>query len=398
MVTGRPGVPDAFWYLAPDMPERIRVLYLIPSMVQGGAQRHVVELMRNVDPARFETALCVVRPASHLASHLPEGEPRFLLDRPLFSPGAVAALADVLRRYKPHVLHAHLNDGNLLGRLAVKRANVPAVVTSVHLDEMGWGYRQIERVLWRRSDRIVGVSRGVGNYLTGRLGIPADRVQVIVNGVDPSLFVPGTTEQRAQARERFDVPPGGVSALMPARISWQKNQDLVVEALGRLKDAGELASDFRLLLAGGTSSRKLSRKLDRLITQYGLEAQVKLLGVVKDMQALYWATSFVLIPSRTEGSSLAAFESMSAGLPVLISDRGNSDGAIVDGENGWQVPANDLPALERALSRIIAGQPASRDVLGVAGRKRVEEKFTSKRVARDFEDLYVSVLPAAAAS
>jgi glycosyltransferase involved in cell wall biosynthesis len=373
------------------MPPRIRVLYLIPSLVQGGAQRHVVELARNLDPERFESALCVVRPGMHYKRELPPGEPRFSLDRPLFSPGAVTGVAGVLRSYKPDVLHAHLNDGNLLGRLATRLAPVPTV-TSVHLDEMGAFYRFVERRLWRRSDRIVGVSRGVGDYLTGKLGIPASRVQVVVNGVDPNLFVPGTDAQRAEARARFGVPADAVAALMPARISWQKNQDLVVETLGRMKQAGALAPNLRLLLAGGTSSKKLSQKVEGLIAKYALADQVKLLGLVSDMQSLYWASSFVAIPSRTEGSSLAAFEAMSAGLPVLISDRGNSDGAIVDGQHGWQVPANDGPALQAALTRIIAEPPESRAALGAAGRRRVEESFTVKRVAQDFEALYEAVI------
>jgi glycosyltransferase involved in cell wall biosynthesis len=372
---------------------RTRVLYVIPSLAQGGAERHVVELARNLDAERFEVAICVVRPGIHYARELPAGEPRFALGRRLFSPLAFRGVVEVIRRFEPHVLHAHLNDGNLLARLATRFAKVPALVTSVHLDEMGWFYRLAERALWRRSDRIVGVSRGVGDFLVRTLGLPASRVQVIVNGVDPTLFVPGTDAQKAAAREQFGVPAGAVAALMPARISWQKNQDLVVEALGRLKVAGKLPAGFQLLLAGRTSSQKLSRKLDRLIARYDLGAHVRLLGVVKEMQALYWASNLVLMPSRTEGSSLAAFESMSAGLPILISDRGNTDGAVLHDENGWEVPANDLPALERALERALTDAPGTHARLGVAGRRRVEEKFTARRVARDFEALYHSLTP-----
>jgi glycosyltransferase involved in cell wall biosynthesis len=371
---------------------RIRILYLSPSLAQGGAERHVVELARNLDPARFEVALCVVRPGVHYTRELPEGEPRFLLRRRLFSPGAFAGVVKALRHFQPHVFHAHLNDGNFLARVATGFAKVPAVVTSVHLDEMGWGYRVAERLLWRRSHRIVGVSRGVGDFLTGKLGIPASRVKVIVNGVDPTLFVPGDARQRAAARAAFGVPAGALAALMPARISWQKNQDLVVEAMGRLKARGALPDSFQLLLAGRTSSRRVARRIDHLVAAYGLRDSVRHLGLVTDMQSLYWASDVVLMPSRTEGSSLAAFEAMSAGLPVLASDRGNSDGAVIDGVHGWEVPANDLGALERAIERLIALSPEAIRALGVAGRERVESQFTAKRVARDFEALYESLV------
>ena len=91
-----------------------------------------------------------------------------------------------------------------------------------------------------------------------------------------------------------------------------------------------------------------------MVAAHGLRDNVRQLGVVTDMQSLYWASNLVLMPSQTEGSSLAAFEAMSAGLPVLASNSGNSDGAVVDGVHGWEVPANNLGALERAIERLFA--------------------------------------------
>jgi glycosyltransferase involved in cell wall biosynthesis len=374
------------------MSRRLRVLYVCPSMIQGGAERHVVELVRNLDPARFETAVCIVRSDVHYRKELPAGEPRFVLGRRMFSPGSLAGLVKTLRAYQPDVVHAHLNDCNLLARLATLFVKVPAVVTSVHYDDMPAVYRLIERLLWRRSDRVVGVSRGAGIFLTRRLGIPAARVQVIVNGVDPAQFVPGDAAAQAEARRRFDLPADALVALMPARICRQKNQALVVEAMARLKDAGKLPARFRLVLAGRTSSKAIQRKIDRLVRTHGLAENVRQLGPVKEMQALYWATDVVLMPSYSEGSSLAAFEAMSVGLPLLASDRGNSDGAVVDGVHGWVVPADDLDALVRTLDRILVETPEALRRLGAAGRERVERDFTVQRVARDFEALYASLV------
>jgi glycosyltransferase involved in cell wall biosynthesis len=370
---------------------RLRILYLCPSLIQGGAERHVVELVRNLDPARFEAAVCIVRSDAHYRQELPVGEPRFVLGRRMFSPWALAGIVKTLRAYQPDVLHAHLNDCNLLARVATWFAKVPAVVTSVHYDDMSRVYRLVERLLWRRSDRVVGVSRGAGIFLTERLGIPVARVQVIVNGVDPALFVPGDAAAQAAARRQLDLPADALVALMPARISRQKNQALVVEAMARLQAAGRLPARFRLVLAGRTSSQAIQRKINRLVRKHGLAENVRQLGPVKDMRSLYWATDVVLMPSQSEGSSLAAFEAMSAGLPLLASDRGNSDGAVVDGVHGWVVPADDLDALVRALDHLLAQPPETLRRIGAAGRARVQRDFTAQRVARDFAALYESL-------
>jgi glycosyltransferase involved in cell wall biosynthesis len=375
------------------MAARTRVLYLTPSLSQGGAERHVVELARNLDPERFEAALCVVRPGVHYRGELPAGEPRYLLGRRLFTPGALAGVVAAINDFRPDVLHAHLNDGNLLGRAAAALAKVPAVITSVHLDDMGAGYRLLERLLWRRSARVVAVSRGVKEFLVGTVGLPEARVRVVVNGVDPARFVPaGDDARRLAARARFDVAPDRLVGLMPARISRQKNQERVVEALARLKGEGRLPPSVLVLLAGRSSSEALARKIDGLVARAGLSEQVRRLGLVSEMQELYWTSDVMLMPSLTEGSSLAAFEAMAAGLPVLISQRGNTDGAIVDGQHGWQIADSDTASIAAALAAIVETPSGERERLGRQGRARVEEHYTVARVARDMEALYQSAL------
>jgi glycosyltransferase involved in cell wall biosynthesis len=377
---------------------KIRLMYLNPSLTQGGAERHVVDVVANLDDARFDVAMCVVRPGVHYQKDLPAGEPRFLLNRFFFSPLAFLGVVAAIRKFKPDVLHSHLNDGNLMARLAVRFAAVPVVVTSVHLDDLNWMYRLLERRLWPATSRIVAVSRGVRDFLVDRVRVPSERVQIVVNGVDPARFVPGSDEQRLAARRQFNIPETAQAALMPARISVQKNQDLVIETLGALKKSGALPGNFLLLLAGRTSSGRFMRKVQRLIARHGLHDQVRLLGTVKEMQALYWASDLVFMPSKSEGSSIAAFEAMSAGLPVLISDRGNTDGVIIEGQTGWQVPANDLPALASAVRQILQMPPAERRRLGAAGRRRIEERYTLKRVAHDLQTLYESLLASATAA
>jgi glycosyltransferase involved in cell wall biosynthesis len=371
-----------------------RVLYVISTFAQGGAQRHLLDLIRRLDPTRFETAICVMNDVNHFAAGFPAGEPRYRLRSPVFwAPPAVLRLGRAIRDFRPDVLHSHMNDANLWARLVLPWAPARAVVTSVHLDDMSRLHRFWERRLYRRSDRIVAVSAGVRRMLVDEMGLPSSKVTVIVNGVDLSKFLPVDAEKRRAARAARGLAPDAFVALMPARITPQKNQDLVVELLATMKARGTLPPSFRLLLAGGISSRAMSQRIDRTIADNDLGAHVQRLGVVADMQTLYWASDLMMMPSRSEGSSLAAFEAMAAGLPVLISDTGNTDGAVVPGEHGWQVKANDRVDLERALLDVLATTPAERDRRGLAARRRVEAGFTTERVARDFTQLYEELAP-----
>jgi glycosyltransferase involved in cell wall biosynthesis len=225
------------------------------------------------------------------------------------------------------------------------------------------------------------------------LRVPASKVVVIANGVDADRFPVVTADARRAARRAHALADDAFVALMPARIAEQKNQDLVLEALGTLKARNKLPLSFRLLLAGGISSRSLSRKVDHLIARHGLGAQVSRLGPVKDMPTLLAATDVVLMPSRTEASPIAALEGLAAGIPVLISDTSNTDDVVIPGQHGWQVTANDRADLERTLETVLATSATERTGFGRAGRAHVLARFTNRRVADDFTTLYRAILP-----
>jgi glycosyltransferase involved in cell wall biosynthesis len=374
-----------------------RILFLISSFAQGGAQRHLLELIRLLDPAAFEIAICTLNDVNHFGGDLPAGQPAYCLRSPVFwSPLAFARLAGAIRSFRPDILHCYLNDGNLWGRLASRLSRPGAVLTSVHLDEMSPLYQFWERRLNRWSDRIVAHSRSIERLLVGDLAVPAEKVSVIANGVDVDRFAPVTDASRRAARDARGLGADAFVALMPARVAWQKNQDLVLEAMGALKARGALPAGFRLLLAGGISSQVLSRKVDGLIASHGLAQNVQRLGPVKDMPAVLHAADVVLLPSRTEASPIAALEGLSTAVPVVISDTSNTDGVVVPGEHGWQVVANDRPDLERALEQVLATSAVERARLGQAGRAHVAARFTNRRVAQDFTRVYDEIAPARA--
>ena len=298
---------------------RTRVLFLISSLAQGGAERHLVDLAGSLDPERWDPEICVRTPIIHYQSELPDGQPRYSLASRLWcSPAALARMVSVIREFRPHILHTYMNDANLWGRLAAcaARAPKPRVITSVHVDDMPLHYRWLERRLARRTDQIVAHSRSMEELLVQRLGVPADRVTVIPNGVDEQAFQPPTPQERSTARQSHGFASDQLVALMPARIAPQKNQDLVVAALGRLRAAGALPPSFRLLLAGRVSSPGYDRQVRAAVDRAGLQAQVVFLGPVAELRPLYAAVDVVLMPSRTEASPIAALEALACGVPV----------------------------------------------------------------------------------
>ncbi len=308
-------------------------------------------------------------------------------------PPAFARLVGAIQSFRPHILHAYMNDANLWARLAARAAGQrrPRVITSVHLDDMSASYRWFERRLAGWSDRIVAHSRSIERFLVEGLGVPAAKVTVIANGVDENQFRPASAGERREARRARAVADDQLVALMAARIAPQKNQDLVIEALAKLKAAGELPASFRLLLAGRVSSAAYDRQVRAAIARHQLSQQVEFLGAVTNMRELYAAADVVLMPSRTEASPIAALEALACNLPVLISAASNTDQVLVPGQHGWQIDPATTDTIAASLRDILATTPEIRRDLGTAARAHVLRGFTRNRVIRDFQDLYVQL-------
>jgi glycosyltransferase involved in cell wall biosynthesis len=373
---------------------RPKIFYLISSLTQGGAERHLLDLARRLDPDRFAGAICVLSDQAHFRGEVPDGQPRYRLkSRVWAAPPAFWRLVAALRDARPAIVHTYMNDANLWGRLAATFVSPrPRVITSVHLDDMGPGYRWLERRLAGRSDRIVAHSRSIEHLLVDDLGLARERVVVIANGIDPDRFGAPTADARAAGRAAHGIAGDDFVALMAARIAQQKNQDLVIEALAQLKAAGALPARFRLLLAGRVSSRAYDRRVRAALARAQLGDQVRFLGPVRDMPSLYASADVVLMPSQSEASPIAALEALASHVPVLISAASNTDQVLIAGQHGWQIDDVTPATIAAAVAEIVKTTPVDRARMGAAARAHVLARFTTARVADDFMRLYDVVL------
>jgi glycosyltransferase involved in cell wall biosynthesis len=269
-----------------------------------------------------------------------------------------AALARLWRFARDFdVVHTHLWAGDAYGRPAAALAGVPVRVSTEHnidRDEPPWKHR------WKARSaslvhRIVAVSRPVAAHWR-RMGIPAEKLVVVENGVD---------------RARFASPWSGQGGrvLAVGRLVPQKGFDVLIAAMRHLPGLG-------LDVAGAGPWRAT------------LEASappgVRFLGAVDDLPTRMAAAAAVVVPSRWEGFGLVAAEGMAAGVPVVASA---VDGLVdVVGEAGVLVPPGDPRALAAALGALVA-DPARCAALSAAGRRRAE-RFDLDRMVRRYESLY----------
>jgi glycosyltransferase involved in cell wall biosynthesis len=301
-------------------------------------------------------------------------------------------LQEILREEKPSILHSYRDKANFLARLALPRAPVPVVLTSVRNRAINLLYLLTERYLSRRSDRVLVNSQAVRYELRRWARVPDSKIQIIHNFIDLERFHPPSAEERAAARARFNLASDELALLLPGRVSLQKNHMRLVRALAWLRRRGRLPGKVRVLLAGRERDPFYAAWTWRLAALLGVEQNLVRLGVVTDMPTLYHAADVLLLPSLWEGLPNAVLEAHASALPALVSHAANVDRIVLPGESGLEVPTLGIRSLAEALSLLIESPAEQLRRMGERGRAHVAASFGPQRVLAETVALYDALL------
>jgi starch synthase (maltosyl-transferring) len=370
---------------------RVKVFYLIPSLVQGGAERQILELIARL-PERFEPVLALWQDKVHYRDNLPAGQPRYVLGTDRMTRGAFRRLVEILRAERPEIVHCYLNRANFWGRLAALRAGVPIIVASCRARMIELRYLPFERWLSERSQLVLVNSLGIRDELMSLARVRPERIRVIHNFLDLEHFRPPSDEERRAARARHDVSAETRVLTMPGRISVQKHQLGFLWALDRLARAGRLPPDVVVLMPGRGGAKWIGRWVAQVAARPALRKVVRMIGTENDMRTLYWASDLLVLPSLWEGLPNVALEACATGLPALLSHAANLDGIVAPRETGWEVATGRQAPLEQALAEALALPRDRWREMGQAARRRVQTMFPPERVLAETVATYDGLL------
>jgi glycosyltransferase involved in cell wall biosynthesis len=311
---------------------------------RAGAEQVAVSLACGLDRVRFETAVV------SLYDPFPGGFEAVLDEcgatvwhlgkRRGFDPRMWGRLAQVARRFRPHVLHTHS-----YAMRYVPPAHYRKVVHTVHnlaereVDGIG---RAIHRLAFRAGAAPVAISDAVARSFTRLYG--REPTGIIPNGVDVGRgFRP---EARAAWRSRHGFGLGDYLVVSVARLEAQKNP---LHLIGAFAEGLREVPAAHLLMAGEGALLEPARQL---ANQAGVAARVHFLGLREDVAELLSACDLFALGSDWEGAPMAVLEAMAAHLPVVATAVGGVPDLVEDAVTGILVPARDRSALGRAMAAL----------------------------------------------
>lgn len=342
----------------------MKILFVITSLRNGGAEHLVAELITRMQEMGHDTELALFDGTpTFLSEHVTKARIKtHILGKgswQMWNPAHIMQLRSIIKNGNYDIVHSHNSPAQILtaftGLNKISKFVTTEHNTSNHRRGRWWG-KQLDGTVYSAYQHIVCVSEQTKNNLLNHTAISPGMVTVIPNGVDTMKFRLASVDYEVK-----DIPPVRNDCkiiFMAGAFRKQKDQQTLIRAMQHLPD------NYILWLAGGWVLRK---ECEKLSIDLGIADRVVFLGERSDIPQLLHRADIVTLSSHYEGMSLSAIECMASGKPFIASDvsgiRELAKGAAI------LVPEGDDKAMAKAIYQVSTNQD-----LAVSVAKRCMER------------------------
>ncbi len=361
----------------------VRVVEILATGGNGGAQEHLFSLLSRMDRERFDVSVVSLTDGTGVRRLERLGIPVCVIDD-ADDDAAVVALTGHLLGTRADVVHNHMYRAEVVGTraaLAVGAATgrKPTVVSTVHSSRIRSDLDQdLLRALTPSMDRLIAVSRAIVDkiHLERREGAP---IELIHNGVDLERY----DHQSAccTLREEYELEAESQLVGVVARLEPEKGHLTLLEAWPSVV---ERVPSAVLLVVGEGSQREL---LESRVLELGIVGRVVFTGLRDDIPAVTAALDVAVLPSYREAQGLTILEAMALSRPVVATNVGGIPEMVEDGVTGLLVEPHDANGLADAIVRLLTDHPFA-DTVARAGHDLVHQRFCIDGMVSAVEEIY----------
>ena len=375
----------------------IKVAHIIAGLDADGAETVLHTLTSRMDRDRFENQVISLTEMGPVAERLKDSgiQVRALgMRRGTPNPYHLLRLSRWLKESQVHLVQTWMYHADLMGGVAARFAGKP-VIWGIHHTNLDPSQNKrltirtakiCARLSHRLPKRIICCSEA-SKRAHAQFGYAEQKMTVIPNGFDLRQFHPDG-EARGTLRRELGIPDETPLIGMAARFHIQKGHKNFVDAAARLH--ARVPNAHFALCGKGVDGNNV--ELLSWIEQggAGLREVCHVLGSRQDMARFFSALDIATSSSLSEAFPMAVGEAMACGTPCVVTDVGDS--AMIVGDTGKVVPANDPQALADAWHALLQSGAAARKQLGQAARNRVEQRFGLEAIVERYQELYREVL------
>ena len=364
-----------------------RVLFVVPDLSGGGAERVVVTLLRHLDRQRFEPHLALVVAEGPYLKDVPQDVPVHDLAarRARY---ALFRLARLAWKLKPKVIMSTIHYLNLLliplkwllprgTKLIVREATIVSAALSEKGARNARLYRRLYPIVYPHADLVICQSKDMLDDLGLNFGVPADRLRLLSNPVD----VDRISKLAAEGPNPFAKTGGNFISV--GRLVYAKGFDLLLEAMSIVVQHFSAAQLW--ILGQGPLEAELKSQAESL----GLSSNVHFLGFQSNPYTWMQHANAVVQASRSEGFPNALLEACSVGTPVIALDCPGGTREIFNSPGVGIIAPAGVANLALAIEDFLSNR--TKLLAPEERRQQMATRFRAERITSEYERVFQDV-------
>lgn len=356
------------------MKNKMKILYVITGLGLGGAEKVVCDLADQMSGKGHEVKIAYLTGDKVISPKSPNIEIIYLGLNGINSfVSASFKYRQLLRKFCPDIVHAHMVHANIFTRLNRIINHIPKLICTAHNSNEGGKLRMLAYHYTNfLSDKNTNVSKEATQSLINRGAFNQSNVITVYNGIDIDKFSKLSGYKQDRETIRF---------ISIGRFNEQKDYPNLLNAITKISSKKNLSFD----IVGDGELRPL---IEDLIQSLDIGDKVKLLGRRSDIPDLLDNSKFLILSSKHEGLPTVVIEAMACGCFVIATDCGGT--AEIMGDTGILVPPQDSQALAQAMQQALSLTDEQISSNNIRARKRIEELFSLEKSVEKWLEIYTA--------
>lgn len=310
---------------------------------------------------------------------------------------AYKKLKEIIREFKPDIVHTHASKAGALGRKAAKSCNVPVIVHTFHghVFHSYFGsvktqlFKLIERNLAKKSTGIIAISNIQKKELTELHTIcQPSKVEVIPLGFDLLPFREKRISERQNVREHHGLVDSDIAIAIVGRIAAIKDHTFFLDVIDNvLKSTSKSIKVF--IVGDGPDRGVVEERVREINAQFN--NSIIMTSWIEDIGTFNAGMDIICLSSKNEGTPVSLIEAQAANIPIVTTDVGGVRDIIDVDKTGFVVPQGDREMYTRKLLELCEDEKI-RKKMSQNGWDYVHEKFHYTTLVKNMDRYYRELL------